>query len=593
MRWVLAVLVGLFFVACPAPPGPLADGGGDDDGGAMDAPVVPMDASVATGDAGLPALAPLKPGAAIQHDLFATGRVCGDCHSASPTSSANRDERNEPVGLYEWWSASAMGNSARDPLFRAALENEQARAPAAASAISNVCLGCHAPMAKVALTRAGLGPATFENTIDADGPVGALARDGVSCTLCHQVEPTNFGQPSSFSANFTLGTSRRLYGPYATPFANPMVGRTGFTPVQGAHLQESALCGTCHVLQTEAVTEAGALTGHLMGEQLTYLEWRHSAFSTEGGGTTPTSCQTCHMPDTQANGQPLATRLAHRPEGGDFPPVGPRGPFSRHGFAGANTVLPKLLRAGRAQLAPDASDDALLEAEARARAMLRQSTGRVTVSGLARSASSLAFRVQVENLAGHKLPSGYPSRRAFLQVRVLDATGAVLAQVAAVDPLGRLLGGDGQPLEAELRGGPIHPHRTRVTSPDEPLVYESVMKDRAGAPSFDLLGAEGFLKDNRLLPRGHADSTTGPLSTAPVAVADGDFGPGVDSTEFLLAMSGTPARVEVRLAYQTMSPRYLDELLRRPTRAGAALSAWWTPGLLEPELVAEATALVP
>jgi hypothetical protein len=559
----------------------LGDGGTPGDAGAMEP------------DGGAVPLTPLEPGRAVQHDLFATGRVCGDCHSASTSSSANRDEANQPIGLYEWWSASAMGNSARDPLFRAALENEQARAPAAASVISNVCLGCHAPMAKAALTRAGQGPATFANTVAAEGPVGALARDGVSCTLCHQIEPTNFGQASSFSANFTLGTGKRLYGPYAAPFANPMVGRTGFTPVQGTHVQESALCGTCHVLQTESVTPAGALTGHLMGEQLTYLEWRRSAFSTEGGGVTPTSCQSCHMPDTQANGQPLSTRLAHRPEGGDFPPVSPRGPFSRHGFAGANTLLPKLLRAGRAQLAPEASDEALVDAEARTRALLRQSSGRVTLSSLSRTGAVVAFRVRVENLAGHKLPSGYPSRRAFLQVRVLDASGAVVAQVGAVDPLGRILGSDGRPLPAELRGGPTHPHRARVTSPDEPLVYESVMQDGAGQPSFDLLGAEGFLKDNRLLPKGHSDTTTGPLNTSPIGVADADFGPGEDVVEVALPTSGVPSRVEARLVYQTFSPRHLDELVRRPTPAAAALRAWWTPGLLETELIDEAQSAVP
>lgn len=572
---VLVVLVG-----CPSPPAIEADAGQPPDAGA------PFDAGVLD-DGGVPpaAHAPLPADLTpLRHHVFATGRVCGECHSTAPGSTANRDELGRGVGLFEQWSASTMANAARDPLFRAVLAGELARAPAAGDAIAGVCLTCHSGMGRHAQLHAGA--TTRLGLVYAATNEGQLARDGVSCTLCHQVQPANLGQDSSFSGGYQFGSAKQEFGPYAAPFATPMVNRSGFTPVEGAHVQSPALCGTCHALVTEALTPAGAGTGHLMGEQLTYLEWRRSAFTTEGGGTSPTSCQTCHMPDTQADGvTPLVTRLAHTPNGTDWQQVQPRGPFSRHTFVGANTLLPKLLRSGRALLNPPAGDAALVEAEQRARELLATKSARVTVSGLAWSAGTLRFDVALENLAGHKFPSGYPSRRAFLHVRALDAAGATLAEVGRTDGDGRLLGSDGLPLGPELRGGASHPHRARVTSASEVPVYESVMSDGHGGASFELLGAEGFLKDNRLLPMGHQDTTTGPLSTAPVGVTDAAFVAGGATVRFELPLATTPARLEVRLEYQTFGPRYLDEVLARPSPEVTALRSMLTPGVLAPELV--------
>ena len=206
-----------------------------------------------------------------------------------------------------------------------------------------------------------------------------------------------------------------------------------------------------------------------------------------------------------------------------------RGPFSRHTFVGANTVLPKLLRNGRALLESSLERRPLQAAEARARELLGRATAHVTAGGGQVSGGAARFWVRVENLTGHKFPSGYPSRRAFLQVRVLDANDVVLAEVGATDGVGRLVGSDGAPLGPELAGGSFHPHRAEVTSATTPAVFESVMDDTHGGPSYELLGAESFVKDDRLLPRGHVDATTGPMSTSPVGVSgDSDFGPGGD-----------------------------------------------------------------
>ncbi|MEW6430243.1 MAG: hypothetical protein AB1730_01940 [Myxococcota bacterium] len=581
----------------PMNPVVVAEGGGDAgllDGGAPDAGTVPgagLDAG--TGDDGglPPPHAPLPPGQALQHDRFATGQVCAECHAASANSTALRDAAGQPLGLAEPWSATAMANATRDPLFRAALANEVARAPAAAEAIASVCLTCHAPMGRHAQLTAGR--ATTLALPYAAGNEGVLARDGVSCTACHQVQPMNLGQESSFSGGYQFDGSRRIFGPYSNPFTTPMVNRTGFTPAEGTHVQESALCGTCHTLVTEALDPDGTAHGHRMGEQLTYLEWRRSAFTTEGGGATPTSCQSCHLPDREADGGVVSTRLAHRPDGADFPSIGPRAPFSRHTFVGANTLLPRLLRDGRALLNPPATDALLTDAEALARDNLGTATARVAVSNVQRMGGRLRLDVRVENLAGHKFPTGYPSRRAVLQVRVLDAAGGVLLDAGGFDASGRVVNAVG-PLPTEVSGGGFQPHRTSIRSADDVVIYEAVMDDGAGKPSYELLGAEGFVKDNRLLPRGHADSTTGPMSTAPLGVTgDADFGPGGDVVGVDVQLPGTPARVEVRLWYQVFSPRYLDELLLRRTPEPSALRSMLSAGVLQPELVFSADVTVP
>ncbi len=255
-------------------------------------------------------------------------------------------------------------------------------------------------------------------------------------------------------------------------------------------------------------------------------------------------------------------------------------------------MLPRLLRSGRALLRPVASDASLEAAEARNAELLRRRTAKVSLSNVTRVGGVAHVTVKVENLAGHKLPSGYPSRRLFLEVQVLDAAGQRQSAAGVVDAQGRLLGADGRPLPGELVGGPTQPHRDLVSGADSPAVWESVMQDDHGQPSFSLLAAAGYLKDNRLLPRGHVDSSTGPRSTAPVGVSDPNFVAGEDTVEVSLPAPLT-GRLEVRLHYQSFSPRFLEEQLGRPTPEGAALRSMLTADVLRPELVDEVIVPLP
>ena len=56
-----------------------------------------------------------------------------------------------------------------------------------------------------------------------------LARDGVSCTVCHQTRPDNLGKPESFSARLEIRNDQKIYGPFKDPAAMFMGGEDQLT----------------------------------------------------------------------------------------------------------------------------------------------------------------------------------------------------------------------------------------------------------------------------------------------------------------------------------------------------------------------------
>jgi hypothetical protein len=286
-------------------------------------------------------------------------------------------------------------------------------------------------------------------------------------------------------------------------------------------------------------------------------------------------CAGCHLPARDVDGFAIETRIARNPRGRDFPPTAPRAPFGRHLLVGGNTLVPALLRdralddetravARAGELAASVATPAELDATlAAAREQLERRAARVAVEDLRRDGEALAFAVRVTNLAGHKLPTGHPSRRAWLCVRVRDAAGAVLFASGEVDARGALLGADGAPLASERAGGPIEPHRDVVRGADEVALYQAVLRDTDGAPTFLLMRGAGFARDDRLLPAGWSPAHPDAARTAPVGTgADADFAGGGDRVRFELALPGAagPLAIEAELRYQVLSARWLAEL---------------------------------
>lgn len=553
--------------------GTAGDGGGSDGGPPFD-------------DAfDLPALVGVNDGS------FATSPVCAECHGNAPGATAMRDESGSLVAPDDLWQGTMMANSARDPFWWAMVKAEAAVTPSRAAEIEAECTHCHAPMASIREDLYG-GPFALADLLDGSTDRGQLGLDGVACAACHQIPTTDVLGPPPLPA---VG---EIYGPHAAPFTMPMAMHTGFVPTASSHMDESAVCGTCHTLTTEALAPDGAPLGRHVLEQAPYLEWRNSIYTTEGAAPGPeaASCQSCHMPSVSAAGVPISTRIARRPMGDDFPPISERSPFHRHVLVGGNTLVPAMLRDFAQELRPRASAAAFDATIAAARGLLEQSTASVSLAGATRDGDALVLPVEITSAVGHKLPSGIPARRAFVHVEVRDGGGKVVFRSGATDDQGRLVDRDGAVLASEILGGPLEPHRTEIDDDAQVQIYESVLGDADGAPVYRLLRGEGYAKDNRILPAGWSAQGPHAADTAPVlGRSDGDFAGGSDVVRYRVLAPATdgPYTVDVSLRYQPIGARFVHELLAIDAPEVRAFERIWDASDRGPETIASASIELP
>ena len=514
--------------------------------------------------------APASADAPAKASAFLEAQRCALCHSRSPTAIALTTLTGDDASPHGLWRATAMANAFRDPYWRAQMAREVEKAPQNKVAIESLCLRCHAPMASHAARLAGDPELTIEAA--ANDP---LARDGVSCTVCHQAQPDGLGTAASFGGKLEIRDEKRIFGPYTDPAPGPMHMHTGYTPTHGEHVTRAALCGACHTLYTQAHAGSPPFL-----EQAPYLEWRNSAFSDESGATADSrTCQQCHMPD-------LGTmKIARAPGGFDFN-IAVRDHVRGHAFVGGNALLLDMLREHAAELGVDAPATALQRMADATRAQLAHSTARIEVLGAHRTASGLEFDVRVQNLCGHKLPTGYPARRAWIEVTVRAGREAMFAS-GEVDARGSLVG-----VADEL----AIPHCDRVESANQVPVYEMVAVDARGNPTTSLTEMVARRKDTRLLPRGwrangpHADETT------PVGVdGDDDFADGADTVSYSIDLGGRGSgqlTVLARLRYQTIPPAWVESLRSSATPEAAQFVRMYDGGTREPETLALAIAVI-
>jgi hypothetical protein len=234
----------------------------------------------------------------------------------------------------------------------------------------------------------------------------------------------------------------------------------------------------------------------------------------------------------------------------------------RHWFPGGNFFVLGMLNRYRAELAVDALPEEFDAVAARTREILAQAA-RVDLKPTPPNEDGrLVVDVSVTNLNGHKLPTAYPSRRVWLHVTVRDHSGTTVFESGALTPAGRILGNDNDDDRTKYE-----PHYREITRPDQVQIYESIMKDEHGAVTTGLLAAVGYVKDNRLLPRGF-DKTTADRDIAVVGDAAGDpaFLGGSHRTRFSIAVADRrgPFRVDAELWYQPIGFRWAQNLRLRP-----------------------------
>jgi hypothetical protein len=275
-------------------------------------------------------------------------------------------------------------------------------------------------------------------------------------------------------------------------------------------------------------------------EQVPYLEWRHSEYRESAG------CVTCHMPEVDEP-MPITNTWGQ-----------PRERLSRHTFLGGNVFMMRALNRFRADLRTGASVRELDAAATATTSHLASASARLSVAGPSLSGGLLAAQVVIGNVAGHKLPTAYPSRRAWLHVRVLDRDGVLVFESGRPEADARIAGNDN-----DEDGTRFEPHYDEISRPDQVQIYENIMVDAASRVTTGLLSAVAYAKDNRLLPRGFDKGSAPPeVRVHGRAARDEDFGAGGDRIRYRIDVdpSRAPFRFEAELVYQSIGYRWAANL---------------------------------
>lgn len=493
-------------------------------------------------------VAPAEPETVVSTpvEMFKASSNCAACHQGM------KDTVGNDVSIHTEWQNSVMANAARDPYYFASVRMETLKSPQYAEAIEAKCATCHAPMAVFTNTAEGEQTLLFgqQGLLAAEHPLHDLAVDGVSCSVCHQIPPNpadNLRNSGNLAIADDLTTIERLiYGtfPISEQNVTVMKAASGYTAVQSEHMRESTVCATCHELYLNYIQPDGTLsTGEdQFYEQTPYSEWLASDSSEKS------SCIDCHMPS--ADGAAAISNIS---------PDNLVEPFARHVFTGGNVFMLNLFQQFGEELGIPGSAAGLGDSIQRTEDLLQTETANVFVSLAEQQADTLSINVEIEVLTGHKFPTSFPSRRAWLHVTVSDAKGSVVFESGAFDETGKIFGN-----ENDDNARAYEPHYEIISASDQVQIYEPIMKDSLDEVTTFQMLASGYLKDNRLLPKGF-DKLNPPLVSAVIgnALQDATFTGGSDTLMYQVQTNGAqgPFTIQVDLLYQTVGYRWSQNVL--------------------------------
>lgn len=595
---------------------------------------------------------------------FITSDQCMGCHSASaqapsgPLMWITPAPRAAAAGIgginvseYGEWRWSPMGLAGRDPVFYAQLESELAYdetipnrrvGVALHQQTIDTCMLCHGVMGKRSFASDHPGePFSPAFVFDAEPShqsfhYGGLARDGISCAVCHHVAPTKtpagerplaYFLANKINGRFDLSPPGELGGPFKDDVVvtHPMKEALDAKPLFEKYTTDSRMCGSCHTINLPVVDVPPiriAPREHNV-EQATYVEWINSRFQTEfAPGAGAKSCQDCHMPagvTDPARGVDLA-HIASKialVEDTTYPQTTDTASqadldvrlrtsgYRRHELLGLNAFLlttfsqfPDVMGVRKDDYMSGSSTD-LQDAIANVVRQAHRATATVAVRTHTEG-STLVADVEVTNLTGHRFPSGVAFRRAFLDVEARDASSLEAAPFFAsgrTDAQGRIVGANGKPLPSESFArdangrqqyqehyDQAHP----VTSPDQAEIFEELTRDHDENFTTSFLRRDHEVKDNRLLPAGW--TPTGPRHVLPPYFLEATFpkgraaadpvyrdGKGRAIVRYRIPIPAgvDPAHVRVAatLYYQSWAPYFLAERNAGTGKASVRLRA--------------------
>ena len=579
---------------------------------------------------------PLKP------QLFLTSTQCQGCHSAATQTQPFGPTMFLPfappakgginVSEYTEWRWSPMGLGGRDPIFYAQLDSElswlrtvkpESTSKSLQQAVQDTCFRCHGVLGKRQMDVDKPGSHFTEQIpFETSGPnaqYGALARDGVSCLSCHHIERTKtpsgenelqYFLAHSITGLFPTGKAEEIFGPFKDNeiVTKPMNNAFGADPKFNEYMKSSRLCGTCHTIDLPVVDkppiEPISPNTPKAIEQATYLEWLNSDYQDELGkhGATPRSCQSCHMPGAfvstprKIDVPQVQTRIALI-EDDSYPAAEHILPteditvryretgFARHELLGLNDFLLEMFSQFNDILGVRKNDymtgsaDVLENVQANMIQQARSSTAKVGVAMQRSSDCGVIADVTVENLTGHRLPSGVGFRRLFLEVEAVQTVNGrerVVWASGHTNAVGVIVDADGKPLATEFfNDGKFEEHHETINSQSQVQIYQELTKNADDEFTTSFIRRDEEVKDNRLLPHGYTFEGPDPASlsgrfleaTHPkgAAAKDPDYQNtlGKDTTRYCITLPAgvDPSTIVVRatLWSQSIPPFYLKD----------------------------------
>lgn len=456
---------------------------------------------------------------------IATNDSCKTCHAS-----------DDKVLAFDSYRGSMMNLAGRDPIFLAAFEI--ARRDDADVAV--LCGKCHFPAA------------FLDGRVSAD-TLNLRERDldGVSCDVCHRMTvPPPLAEGDALSG---LPPGNAQF--FIAPFGGTKLGAyetdlvSGHASEASPLFEDSRLCGTCHDVTDvllERMTPDGVGMDRAMPVERTFSEWAQSSFAVPGEGYA--TCQSCHMRKSGSDYK-AAVNVSLDVE---------ERKVSDHRIVGSGTIAPLMV----AVLANEGGDPyleglapILADTVVEAKRLLQEESALVEARGLIETSDGAGLRVRVENLTGHKLPTGYSEgRRMFLSsvARFEDGT-------------------------CGPRTGVLDPRTCEMAPGEEPVkIWEILLGNPGSGASFHFAMVDSVLYDSRIPPAGFVpDADTASVGAAFEVLADGTQANWDDVVVPLGDGSRWPVIVDVRLMFQATTGDFLRFLVDGAPENGPELARLW------------------
>ena len=573
------------------------------------------------------------------------GKACIQCHDAGA---------GEP---YLPWQGSMMAHAARDPLFYAQLDlaNADGAARPAVAGMGDMCLRCHSPVGWLEGRSSNLtGMSLLEKDLF-----------GVQCHFCHRlVDPLTLAAdpadihaaldaeglvpPTFGNGMFVVDPKQVRRGPFGTgeltnaDHLAQLVETTGDWNAVGTGLDDHPvfdsafhrsgnLCGTCHDVSNPADCPPGVEKTDVQQcfpIERTWTEWSHSKFATEGEAG---NCQSCHM-----SGPHNGVGFGAVCEGGTDD--GHLNDIHVHDLTGGNAVVPMMILAMKERyddcvalgvacstgeqsfvaavnaLYPPAGSSPFTGVDEQALAQGAERAVRTLERSATLEVTSVApeLTLEVTNLTGHKLPTGYPEgRRMWMNVKFIAANGSLAGESGEYDASTATLfhdqnvdGAAGGVVPHDVLeytdgagGGATVPGSSRPTKVWEARSHwdasDCVLPDPADCPTeFHFVLNNQRVMDNRIPPEGWTPATFTTGRAEPVIPATYqsagwqwdylDAGTPVHYDRFSYPLIAGTDRVRLTLNYQTASREYIEAL--RDDNPGTLTAGGYNRGTLLHEI---------